>query len=369
MFEHMAFRGHVMQELGHLGKMCDDIAEISWSPGFSARSTEFPDDAWSASSRSRCASEPPGSSRPQSPRKVLLERPELHLADNVQIVPYGVHRTAQPQLSDIALSRQPSARPDFGTALQRLDLGRKRAAAKLGSSHATVEHARLQQRLLRQRGKELRWQKLEAWHESNIARAASEVSQGADPAELEFAVRLARDSELGHGHRLVAGGQAHLSRWRKRRHHEAVARLEDHHASQLAVAAQHGELHSWEEAIRTAAVALGSAHPIVEEAREAWKRHRWQQQHMKSLALIEEHKCLIFHALASEDVTVMSNVIQASARVLGHGHPVVVQGKQSLLELRKQLQREREADLRQRCSLMLEGLVFEAEQALAPMYF
>lgn len=250
-------------------------------------------------------------------------------------------------------------------AQHALSVAAKNVAERLGAGHPSVMKAKKDIKRLRKREHEIRWFEVVQWHESNIATALRAVENGADISLLEAATKIAHDSELGQGHRIVLHGKDQIKRLKKLANLEQYKKLESFHIKQLHEASENGHLGVLDDVIQAGADALGSAHPAVEAARKALKHHRHKKQRAQWEALVNEHNELMILACDSNDADRIETRIRATMHSeLGKGHPIVHYGKDYLKQLFKTANRIRAEEERQECENLLSDAFTNAEQAL-----
>lgn len=236
---------------------------------------------------------------------------------------------------------------------------------QLGAGHQYVEDAKREIQRLRNYEETLRWREVVQWHEANVATALQAVEEGDDIERLEVAVRSAHDSELGPGHRIVTDGKIHAIRLRKLRSVDVIRQSEAHYRQVFQEAAQADNLGALAVAINDGAKTLGSAHPSVEAAFRLYKQRRHEVRRLEWDTLVQVHGELVMMACASNDPEqIESRIKKAMACGLSQDHAVVEQGKNYLLQLRKDMQHHVAEQSRMECKSLLSDLTLGARQAL-----
>jgi hypothetical protein len=273
--------------------------------------------------------------------------------------PDGAVQAPTSQQNRIEAQDVSEARKRCREAQHALAVAAKRVSERLGAGHPSVMKAKKDIKRLRKREQEIRWFEVVQWHESNVATALRAVENGADISLLEAATKVAHDSELGQGHRIVLHGKDQIKRLKKLANLEQQRRMEAFHIKRLKEASENGHLGVLDDVIQAGADALGSAHPAVEKARKALKAHRHKKQRARWEALVNEHNELMILACDSNDADRIEGRIRATMHSeLGKGHPIVHYGKDYL----KQLLRAEEE--RAECENLLSDAFATAEQAL-----
>lgn len=264
--------------------------------------------------------------------------------------------------------RAPAATPaqrECRAKLQALAEATGRARAKLGAGNPEVVKAEQELRRLRSGQEELRRLELLSWHEANLASASVAVGEGAEVAELEEALRRVRCSELGRAHRLVGEGAAQAAQARRRREAEAKDEQEAQRSRRLWVASTIGDVGAMADLVDAASESLGAGHPSVVSVRQQYRRQRTRLQRLGWDDLVLRHRQSLMDACATNNPDLVEVCIKSAASSgLGRGHPIVLHGKQYLLQLKKDLRRNREARRQGGCRQELARLADELERSL-----
>jgi len=318
------------------------------SPRLSVASTASLSEAesWAARPLSRSHSQP--QVRPKATAGPLTARP-----------------ARQPAVERFGGAAPASARQDCHRKLEALTEATKRASARFGAGHPEVKQARKRLQRLRSAQESLRWQELCKWHTLHIAAASSAVEDGASPCKLEEALKSARCSELGRAHDVVDNGTARALCLHKQRLQQEKEALDTEQARVVQAAQEYGSLASLIDTMEAGAASLGFAHPLVETARQAFKcqRSRLQRRHWDEL--VARHSEAVMAACTSEDSGLLEAALKAAVcDGIGLGHPLVLHGKDKLLQLRKDQRRGREERLQGQSQQQLRQLQLELERSL-----
>lgn len=375
-------RSRVSLRLGRLSKMCDDPCASTcastcapedpevFTPvsSISINSSQLlfspphrTDDSWceqrsfssqlpsQRSSMARSMSAPSLNVTRESPLRSFQTPPR---ANDVRVTSPPHIGLLQPHVLDPSGSF--SAELKCRSAAKWLQKGRNSAVPKLGAVDPYVECMRLQAVDLRKRADHLRWNRIVTEQAQNIGEALQAVAHGADVAHLEAAVAKAERSEIGHGHEIVREGKQQILSWRQRRRIEDIARLEDELGWKLQNSIETGNLRILARDIDEASRALGSSHRTVQNARDALKEQRRDQQRSLWSGLVQEHESLMLDACATENIgQIARRVLATSTSKLGVGHPIVKHGKDCIRCLKQRAHRAQQETFQRECLSML----------------
>lgn len=286
----------------------------------------------SVNSRPQVRASPPSvSSRPQVRPSPPSSRASVHL------------ETSSLDGGSSTCSSATPARAEGSAALQELVAAARQMAAKLGGGHPTVQRAREKIRQLRAGEAEFRASSSAQCHFENIESACEDVCAGAELAKLDSALKLARCSDLGRNHVVVKHGAAKATQVRRQMFLEAMTDVESQHDQMMRLAAEGGDRDALGAALNVGVGALGYNNAYIEDARKSYRQQRnsWQRQDWESL--VGAHAEAMEHACELGDPELFEACIQAAMKSeLGTGHALVLEGKKYLLQLRKNIRRQRE---------------------------
>lgn len=267
----------------------------------------------------------------------------------------------QPSSPEMSLARMSSSRRDCRFVLQTLAEATRAFCDVLGAGHPDAEGARNHLRNLRGQEEELRWQQVVSWHTTSVKAASCAFEAGEIGVDqLESTVRAAHESPLGPG--LF---RAQVTRLRKLRLQKQQREAEAFHANELQTAAEGGDLDALVKAIDAGARSLGPSHRTVEAARVLYRQQRSSLQRNNWDHLVARHEALVDEATSRNDLHMLEACVkEASESQLGLGHPVVMDGKRRLLQMKKDQKHAFEALRQAECRHRLRQLRLEAEESI-----
>ena len=142
--------------------------------------------------------------------------------------------------------------------IQALQTALNTAVAELGASHAAVEAARLDFKMLREQLDRKIHEQDQEKYELEVTRAVAEASISGLRAALKGGGAV-----LGLGHPIMQKGKEELSRMTKSEGHTRRERVETRHTAAIADAIEAGDSESLKQAMKAAAGAIGPNHPEV----------------------------------------------------------------------------------------------------------
>jgi len=181
---------------------------------------------------------------------------------------------------------------------------------------------------------------------------------------------LARDSELGPGHRIVIDGKAHIMRLRKLHIIDRENAVVSQHISDLEAAKTRAQtepngLCNLADTIRVSASIIGAAHPAVDDAVQFYQRSRNNQLFCEWDELVSLHTDRLKQATSTnEPETIQAGIDCAIRSGLGRGHPIVLESKDYLLNLKKDMQRTQIETYKKTSAETLRELTLNARQCL-----